>query len=368
MVARDSAFAPVYGGHLVFVGQGLSDQTGSATAYAFDASGVASADTAARVAAALGVTGSPQVQWGSWVVGPNDGSGPTVSLDGSGNVSFYDPGRDPWQCGTGTGNGTSSSGGAAEGKLVAPVPETSPAMSDGVARVATPEPAQPPVTPAPSDPSVCSPGATPTGDAATARAREALAAVGIDTTGTQVQVDDSNAKGEGNVGAAYVYVSFQQVIDGRLTGVGWSVSLVGDGVQSLNGTLAPLVTLGSYDVVSPAQAVERLNDPRFGASGGLYYPMDGRAYAAAEGSAGSTAVATAEPSQDPTVPPAPTPGGAIAWPVQTVTLVSAELGLALTTQPSGAQVLVPAYALTDTTGATWSVVAVADTRLDFGTK
>lgn len=366
---RSSTFAPVYGGRTVFVGQGLSTEAGSATAYAFDASSVASADTAARVAAALGVTGTPQVQWGSWVVGPNDGSGPTVTLDGGGNLSFYDPTRDPWQC-------QSSSGGAVSGSSgsdVAPVPPADAVTSSGAAGssgstdVAVPEPAPMPVVttlPTPADPSVCTPGTTPTGDPATSRAREALAAVGVDTAGTQVQVDDSNVKGEGNVGAAYVYVSFQQVIDGRLTGVGWNVTLVGDGVQSLNGTLAPLVTLGSYDVISPAQAVDRLNDPRFGASGGMYYPMDGRAYAAE----GSGAVETVEPSDSaPTVPPVAEPGAAISWPVQTVTLVSAQLGLALTVQASGAQLLVPAYALTDTTGATWSVIAVADAQLDFGT-
>ena len=98
-------------------GQGLSDRTGSATGYAFDASKVASADDAARLAAALGVTGTPQVQWGSWVVGPNDGSGPTVTLDGSGNLSFYDPGRDPWQCQASSSSGVA---GSAEGVLVPP--------------------------------------------------------------------------------------------------------------------------------------------------------------------------------------------------------------------------------------------------------
>ena len=68
------------------------------------------------------------------------------------------------------------------------------------------------------------------------------------------------------------------------------------------------------------------------------------------------------------VPPAPHAGAAISWPVQHVTLVSAQLGVASVYQPSGAQVLVPAYSLTDTAGATWSVVAVVDAQLDFATK
>jgi hypothetical protein len=319
------------------------------------------------VAAALGVRGTPQVQWGSWVVGPNDGSGPTVTLDGSGNLSFYDPARDPWQC---AAAGAGWSGGS--GEVVPVPPEGAVTSSDATSSDATvPEPAPVPAPSAsPADASVCTPGTTPTGDAATARARDALAAVGIDTTGAQVQVDDSNLKGEGNAGAAYVNVWFQQVIDGRLTGVSWGVTLVGDGVRSMNGTLATLVSLGSYPVVSAAAAAERLNDPRFGAGGGVVPYAMGSASSgvASSGVATPDAVATANPSQEPTVAPAPQPGAAIRWPVRHVTLVSAQLGVALTYQSDGAQALVPAYVLTDATGATWSVVAVADDRLDFASQ
>lgn len=226
----------------------------------------------------------------------------------------------------------------------------------------------------PANPTVCATGTTPTGDAAISRARDALTSVGIDTAGAQVRVDDSSDKAAGSTGAAFVNVSFQQVIDGRLTGVGWGVMLVGDGVQSLNGTLARLVSLGSYPVVSAAAAAERLNDPRFGAGGGVVpYAMGAPTPAIGVASSGSGvatpgAVATANPSQEPTVAPAPQPGAAIRWPVQHVTLVSAQLGVALTDQTDGTQTLVPAYVLTDTTGATWSVVAVADDRLDFAAK
>jgi hypothetical protein len=217
---------------------------------------------------------------------------------------------------------------------------------------------------------VCTTGSTPTGDAAASRARDALKAVGIDTTGAQVQVQDNADKATGSGGADFVAVYFQQVIDGRLTGVSWGVTLVGNGVNTLYGPLAPLVSLGDYPVISPAAAVDRLNDPRFGTSGGAIpygLPM------AAEGSSGSGtatsgAVATANPSQEPTTPAAPRPGAAIAWPVRHVTLVSAQLGAALTYQQDGAQLLVPAYVLTDSSGATWSVIAVADDHLDFSTK
>jgi hypothetical protein len=78
-------------------------------------------------------------------------------------------------------------------------------------------------------------------------------------------------------------------------------------------------------------------------------------------------VASADPSQQPTTPPAPTPGAPVSWPVQHVELGSAVLGVALTYQADGSQLLVPAYLLTDGNGGTWSVIAVADDHLDFGT-
>jgi len=201
---------------------------------------------------------------------------------------------------------------------------------------------------------------TPTGDAAIARARQALTAIGVDTTATQVSVQADT--GDTPTSAArYVYVSFAHTLDGALTGVQWSVTLVGDGVQSLWGPLAPLVELGTYDVISPAQAVERLNDPRFGSSGGIM-PM---ARSTAQGVATDTAVAPADSTVPPVVPAVPAAGTAISWPVSEVTLVSARLGVALTTLPSGAAILVPTYELTDSDGGTWSVIAVVDSQLDF---
>lgn len=379
--ARDSMLYPGYWGRTVFTGQGLSANGGSASAYGFDAS-VASAATAARIAAALGVPGEPRAEWGSWVVGPNDGSGPTVSVGGDGMVSvnYYDPARDPWLCQDAIGGGASGSTGS--GGVVEPMPPPEVVGPTAPAPAGEPAVAPAPDAPAsdadleeqkallekmaieerarttqPSDASVCEAGSTPTGDGATAKAREVLAAIGVDASSAEATVDDASVKDQGTPGAGYVWVSLYQVLDGQRTGVQWNVALVGNGVQSLYATLAPLVDLGSYDVVSPAEAVERLGDPRFGGSGGVI--AYGREVSVASG------VAVDEPAQEPTVPPAPVPGAAISWPVQQVTLTSARLGLAQATLANGAQVLVPAYELSDAAGSTWSVIAVVDSRLDF---
>ena len=59
----------------MFSSDGLSTEGGHAPAYGFDAVATYTQATIERVAAALGVTGTPQQQYGQWVVGPNDGTG-----------------------------------------------------------------------------------------------------------------------------------------------------------------------------------------------------------------------------------------------------------------------------------------------------
>ncbi|QGQ20392.1 hypothetical protein GC089_15855 [Cellulomonas sp. JZ18] len=350
-----SMIAPGFGMRTTFTGEGLPTEAGEARAWAFDATSVATADAARRVAEALGVTGEPRAEWGQWVVGPNDGTGPTVTLsgDGLGNVWFHDPTRDPSACGT-FPDGATSDGGRSDGAGSQAVPE--PAAVDPGFAPSVPAPA----APEPADPSVCDAGSTPTGDAAVAAARDLVERLGVDASGYEFSVlDDSGLPG-------LVQVQAAQVVDGTQSGVAWSVGLVGDGVQSASGPLAALVELGTYDVISAAQAVDRLNDPRFGASFGGVMPL-ARAADAAEDLAAESAVGImpVEPDRtEPTVPPVPAPGSPIAWPVQRVTLVDARLGVTLLTAPDGATVLVPAWELRDADDQTWSVVAVTEEQLD----
>ncbi len=355
-----------YGSRTVFVASGLSATGSSGSAWAFDAASVVGAGTARRAATVLGVAGDPRPEWGAWTVGPTDGTGPVLRLSGDGmaTLSYSDPALDPWTC--------AGAKGAATG-------------------------------------TACRSGdrPTPAGDAAVAKVRDLFHALGVDLAGATVHVQADATPVQDGTGATVpaptrVTVTFSQVVQGQLTGVSWAATLVGSGVQSLWGPLAPLVDLGRYDVVSPAAAAQRLNDPRFGAFGGGPVPLRGSGVAepgvagsASSGTAlpgavssGSASSGTATagpgiavpapaptavpggrpvpaPTVVPTAPAVPSAGAAIAWPVRHVTLVSARLGLALTTLPSGAAVLVPTYQLTDSDGGTWSVVAVADSQLDF---
>lgn len=51
--------------------------------------------------------------------------------------------------------------------------------------------------------------------------------------------------------------------------------------------------------------------------------------------------------------------------MNTVEIVSAQLGLASQWQPDGSVLMVPAYAFTDAEGGTWSVLPVEESMLDF---
>ncbi|WP_421732196.1 hypothetical protein [Cellulomonas sp.] len=325
---------PWYGGRTVFTASGLSTEGGSGGAWGFDAAGTYSEETVAAAAAALGVDGQPRQEYGTWSVGPTDGSGPSVSLsaDGLASLSYYDPTRDPWNC-----------------QFSAPDGAVQPDSGTTDGGVALPEPAidgEESKCPTPLD--------APTGDAAVQQAKDVLVALGIDVADYQLAASTEAS------GPQVTYVTASQTLDGQLTGVTASVTVVADGVQSVYAPLAPMIELGTYDVVSPTEAVERLGDPRFGISGGGgVMPLAGQSARVADDSVSSPV------QSEPTVPATPSAGSPLAWPVQEVTLVSARLGVALTTLPTGASVLVPTYELADADGVTWSVIAVVDDQLDF---
>ncbi|GIG37101.1 hypothetical protein [Cellulomonas pakistanensis] len=352
----DLRIAPWFGGRTVFSSSGLADDATSGHAWAFDAASVFSAETAARVAGVLGVAGEPAQQFGAWTVGPQDGSGPTVTLqpDGTAGISYYDPTRDPWSCAASAPDQTDQpDAGAGDGTAT---PEPGAATLDP----SLVDPALPTVVAPTCDPAA---GPAPTGDAATSAVRDLLGSLGVDPDRFQYEALEGDARAS--------TVTAYQVLDGRQTGVTWSVTLVEGGVQSLYGSLAPLVDLGEYPVVGAATAAERLNDPRFGAGGGGVVPLaraeaaDGGAAGALRDGASDDAVALPAPEPgDPTVPPTAEPGAAIPWPVQQVTLTGARLGVSMVTGADGAALLVPAYELTDADGSSWSVVAVEEGSLD----
>lgn len=287
-----------------FSASGLSTEEGTATAYAYDASSASNAETVGALAAALGLSGQPELKDGGWVVGPQDGTEASlwVGLDGTLGFSYWDPQLNPWQC--------------------AP------------------------------DATVCEPTGTPPSEAAAIDALRSL----ISSTGRDP--DAFEFASEVYEGSPTRTAQAWPLVDGQRTDQGWYLEVAEDGIVNASGSLAETVQLGDYPIVSEQEAFERLSDPRFGAQ------VTAMPFAAQEAKA-------AEADQPvewvpPTEPPAiPADGTALSWPVNDVEIVDARLGLATHWQPDGSVLLVPAYEFTDAAGGTWSVIAVADAKLDF---
>lgn len=315
--AADRAFG--YGfGRNSFTASGLSTSTGTAASYAFDPRSASDVRTVAALAAALGLRQTPALKDGTWTVGPQDGTAPslTVGLDGTLSFSFYDT------------------------RYTASCSKT----DDG----ATPEP--------------CTPSRPlPSTDAAIAALRSLIANAGRDADTFQFEANAQE-------GALTQQAQAWPVVDGQRIDQPWSIELTADGIVSASGFLAPIVAVGDYPVVSAQQAFERLSDPRFGAQqSGIPIALRTEGGAAGSVAGSGAAIDTAPPSTAPSTEPPATPsaGTPLSWPVNRVHIVSARLGLASQWQPDGGVLIVPAYEFTDSDGGTWSVIAVADSKLNF---
>jgi hypothetical protein len=326
--AARSAIDYLWTGRTTFTGSGLATTRGSGEAFAFDARSAVSAEQAAAVARLLGVEGVPVASWGAWVVGPQDGSGPNMSVYGDGAATFWynNPQNDPY------------SNNCVMGEI-----QPLPAQVDGVVA---------PDTPA-IDPGSCKqPPATTVDDvtAATALA-EVMRTLGVDPTTFEVEVSPND------YGDATRWVTAYLIVAGQRTDQQWSASVGDAGLTSLNGMLAPVVSLGEYTLISPAEAVDRLNDIRFGSS----YPVAvNDAYWARQNE-----IWDSQQNAAPTAPPVPQPGQPVPWPVSNVTIVAAELRLTQQSTVDGALLLLPTYLLSDAEGNGWSVIAIADESLNF---
>ena len=391
----DLMMAPWAAARIVFDSRGLSTVGATAPAYGFDPRTAYGKAQTLAAAAVLGLDGPARDLGGAWVVGSQDGTGPQLQLsaDGWTSASYFDPAAMTALCvepqpapGAGTGGQSSPNVGAppAEG-------DTSGTTRDpGMPNFSTCDSASSDA-PKPLDPST-----------AQQRAADVIdALVPTRPNGLTVSYEPSTDPGSGST-----YVQASLFVDDQPTGVAWSLSFVGKRLSSFSGPLAPLVDLGPYPVVSPADAVDRLGDPRFGwqpfgpvplgaaaAESSVSSNLTASSSTASSGAPGPDAgVAVSGPSTPVTSdaqsdtqsdtqsdiqsngvkglagtvtpPPVASPGEPIAWPVQQVTIVKASLGLAPTTLPNGAVVLVPTYTLRDASGATWSVLAVSTARLD----
>ncbi|TFC19602.1 hypothetical protein E3O19_02980 [Cryobacterium algoritolerans] len=308
---RSEIAYPVGSGHSSFSSSGLSTTAGKASAYSFNARIASNTERVTALATALQVQGTAKKVDGSWLVGAQDGTAPYLSASLDGMLSFYftDPQLNPWQCGQ-EANST--------------------------------QPCDPPTD-------------LPNQDTAIAALRSLIASAGRDPGSFEYTSDT----GEGSFTRS---AQAWPVVDGRRIDSPWGLELTAAGVYSASGALADIVPLGDYAIVSETAAFERLSDPRFGTQ------MTGVPIALRSQKTLRT-TESVPPTEPPTEPPAtPAAGTLLSWPVTKVDIVSARLGLTTQWQPNGSALIVPAYEFRNADGGTWSVIAVADSKLDFATK
>lgn len=298
--ARSASMIGNPNGRTVFTASGLSGDSSTAQAWGFDPAASFSAETASRLAEVLGVSGEPVLNYGSWVVGSLDWTAASLSLSSDGQTTFY-----------------------FSNPAIDPWAENSTITGT-------------------------------TADEAIAALATVMTEMGIDPAGYTITADTQDPK------ATSVVAAPRNTVEGNGT---WYAGVTTDGLYSINGAVSPLVDLGSFDVVSPQAAVERLSDERFGASQSFgAYPTDDMGIARG---AETMPLVQDDPAAVPALPPAPAPGSAIAWPVTSVTITEATLGTGTYYQPDGSVVLLPTYTLTGADGSSWTVLAVADAHLNF---
>ncbi|QGH68396.1 hypothetical protein [Pseudactinotalea sp. HY158] len=355
-IAPDSAsmaralpgIAPAFGrGNLVFTGDGLSEARGSAHAYALAAPEV-TPELAGALADALGIGEPTRTDAGGYELATENA---WLSIGADGAVSFNHSDRSPWTC--------------ADLRIVETMPEVvAPAAGEDTPRGGSTPPD--PGRSEPADPRDCGPRLS--GDDAIERARGIVDAAGFDAD--QYAWTAPAEPFDGTVEARLELPGAENAAD---LPVAWSFTVGDQGIAGLWAQPGELVDLGSYETVSPAVAATRLNERRF-AGGALGYvqamplvelPLAGPAEsgpAAATEGAGGVDRADRAGRADRAVSPAP--GDLLPWEVRSVVLTHSEASWQQTRAGDGGRLLLPAYRLTDSDGATWSVVAVAEERLE----
>lgn len=297
----------------------LDSAAGTAEVFAVDAASAYSAETAQRIATALGVAGTPHQPpqdqgWSAWIVG--DDTAPQLNLDIGGYLSYQRTNESPWWVCDQEANATY------------PPDSADPKVweqRDAAVRACLQ------AKPMPTETQVRDEMA------------KFLAAVGVDgpTTDLEITSDDYSRS---------MTASTSLIVADNATQLMATVSVNAGGVEYASAPYGDVVSLGGYAIVSPQEAGARLSDPAF------------------------TPIQTAWPepeTQEPTeytppTEPAPVPGAGsqLPWGISEHSIEAARLGFTLLTDTAGVQYLAPAYEFTASDGTAWSVIALTEADLD----
>lgn len=313
----------------------LPDEPGTAIGYRLVSDGIDTTALAEQLAKALGIKGDPRDEYGAIVIGPSDGSGPSIWVYGDAMVtwSYSDPTKNPWACG------------------VTPLPEPVPAESGGIG-----------VSPGSPEAPACEPEKEAMSEQDAVRAaRKILASVGV----SEDPATGIDLEWEAGTDGITTWVTAWQRVEGTRTQLSWSFTFDDKDVLWANGFAAGLEPVPAYPTVGAFTAVMRSQDPRFSAFGptpldyGGVVPM-----AEARGVVSSDASVSSGTAQAAGVPKAD-PGKVQVW-WDPITVTDAEPTLVQYWQQDGTLLILPAYRLTtaDDRG-TWAVIAVDESVIQW---
>lgn len=307
----------------VYSGSGLSREEGTGIGYALDARSATTPARISQVSEALGFPEDPVLADGYWQTQNDNGPWLSVSLDGAASITFSDYSLDP-----------ASDCGAVYAELDSgPMPQDD-AWNDATERY------QECLDQARSD--------LPSEEDAFEAAKTVVGEMGIDletvTLSSTVQE-----------WSAMRTVTVTRSLEGSPGYVQLTLQYGPQGLAGLSGLLADPVALGHYPVISEAEALERLNDVRFGAYE-VRWQDD---------------VGLIEPDFDwvaPTEAPAlPTADSPVPWAVNTVAITEVVATTVTLWSEDAAAMVMPAFELSGDDDMVYVVLAVADDALDFST-
>ena len=365
--ADDKMMAPMYMTY-EWVGGAYPDLGTAGPSWSLPAGTSVDEAVIAKIAQALGVTGEvrtlPAEQGGGWMVGPADYSGPSVTVSKDGLLSW-------WYSGPMAGVRSTSAGCAVPGDTTGGGTDASsgsgaaPIATDGTAVT---DPAAPPDTAVAVEPCVIEeptpPANVPDKAAAEAATKDFLASIGLDAS--QYSFTTYADQWSASTTAWLQLGGHRSPIQVNL-GFGENGT-----IQWASGSLAVPQAGAEYPIVSPAEALTRLQDQSgkwFGYwGGGVGIARDAVAGVGVNDAAtdavspalGAPEVApmppdtVCDPAADCVIDPMPTPEPVV------VSLNAVRLDLTMVWAADGTVWLLPAYTFTSADGGEYTVIAVED--------
>ena len=370
--AEDSKMAYWGGRAFLEADSGISDTSGSALGYTFDASDIdrkAQLQSIADIFSVSGeITGSNKdgyfVGDQNYVKAVAQISGASWDLSQLVTWSYSDSSVSPTYCG---GNmpmyDTKSSGDAPTSVTATDVatPEPMPTVVPEPMPTVVPEPV-PTIEPVPA-PSECTQpvGVLPTNDSALTLAKDKFAALGFDSTSANWSVTDGGAMWgyTGDLAGSYKLVTAKVMIDGLDSMQSWTMTIGPDNsILSANGFFANFIPTAEYETVGAKTAIERSQlglwfnlPPQEVYKDGMVYPMELGV------NANPTTVARNSAGQP-----------VVDANIDRVKITKAEPSLITWYLNDGSMILLPAYLLSESESKDsrqWLQLAIADEYVNF---